>query len=76
VILDAQIRVNLHLIIAITVATMSELVKDPGSAVSKQLCRRTQQPNLTFCPVGGQPFGLWPLLLLRDGGKVMRGVFS
>jgi hypothetical protein len=34
-----------------------------------ELCRRTQQPSLTFCLVGGSMFGLWPLFHLRDGGK-------
>jgi hypothetical protein len=34
-----------------------------------ELCRRTQQPSLTFCLVGGSTFGLWPLFHLRDGGK-------
>jgi hypothetical protein len=34
-----------------------------------ELCRRTQQPSLTFCLVGGSTLGLWPLFHLRDGGK-------
>jgi hypothetical protein len=34
-----------------------------------ELCRRTQQPSLTFCPLGGSTFGLWPLFHLSDGGK-------
>jgi hypothetical protein len=34
-----------------------------------ELCRRTQQPSLTFHPVGGSTFGLWPLFLLRYRGK-------
>jgi hypothetical protein len=34
-----------------------------------ELCRRTQQPSLTFCLVGGSTFGLWPLFQLRDWGK-------
>jgi hypothetical protein len=34
-----------------------------------ELCRRTQQPSLTSCLVGGSTFGLWPLFHLRDGGK-------
>jgi hypothetical protein len=34
-----------------------------------ELCRRTQQPSLTFRLVGGSMFGLWPLFHLRDGGK-------
>jgi hypothetical protein len=34
-----------------------------------QLCRRTQQLSLIFRLVGGLPFGLWPLFLLRDGKK-------
>jgi hypothetical protein len=35
-----------------------------------ELCRRTQQPSLTFHLVGGSTFGLWPLFHLRDGGKM------
>jgi hypothetical protein len=27
-------------------------------------------PSLTFHLVGGEPFGLWPVLLLKDGGKL------
>jgi hypothetical protein len=34
-----------------------------------ELCRRYQQPSLTFCLVGGIMFGSWPLFHLRDGGK-------
>jgi pimeloyl-ACP methyl ester carboxylesterase len=34
-----------------------------------ELCRRTEQPSLTFRLVGGSTFGLWPLFHLRDGGK-------
>jgi hypothetical protein len=34
-----------------------------------ELCRRTQQPSLTFRLVGSSTFGLWPLFHLRDGGK-------
>jgi hypothetical protein len=34
-----------------------------------ELCRRTQQPSLTFRLVGGSTFGLCPLFHLRDGGK-------
>jgi hypothetical protein len=34
-----------------------------------ELCRRTQQPSLTFCLVGGSTLGFWPLFHLRDGGK-------
>jgi hypothetical protein len=34
-----------------------------------ELCRRTQQPSLTFRPLGGNTFGLWPLFPPRDGGK-------
>jgi hypothetical protein len=34
-----------------------------------ELCRRTQQPSLTFRLVGGSTFGLWSLFHLRDGGK-------
>jgi hypothetical protein len=34
-----------------------------------ELCRRTQQPSLTFRLVGGSTFGLWPLFHLRDGEK-------
>jgi hypothetical protein len=30
-----------------------------------ELCRCSQQPSLTFCPVGGQPFGLLPVPLLK-----------
>jgi hypothetical protein len=32
-----------------------------------ELCRRTQQPSLTFHPVGSSTFGLWENL--GDGGK-------
>jgi hypothetical protein len=35
-----------------------------------ELCRRTQQPSLTFRLLGGSTFGLWPLFHLRDGGKL------
>jgi hypothetical protein len=34
-----------------------------------KICRRTKQPTLTFCVVGGSTFVLWPLFHLRDGGK-------
>jgi hypothetical protein len=34
-----------------------------------ELCRRIQQPSLTFRLVGGSMFGLWPLFHLGDGGK-------
>jgi hypothetical protein len=34
-----------------------------------ELCRHTQQPSLTFCPLGGSMFGLRPLFHLGDGGK-------
>jgi hypothetical protein len=37
-----------------------------------ELCRRPQQPSLTFHPVGGSTFGLWPCFHLRDGGKMDR----
>jgi hypothetical protein len=34
-----------------------------------ELCRRTQQPSLTFHLIDGSTFGLRPLFHLRDGGK-------
>jgi hypothetical protein len=37
-----------------------------------ELCRRTQQPSLTFRPVGGSTFGLWPMFHSIDGGKMDR----
>jgi hypothetical protein len=40
-----------------------------GETERFELCRRTQQPSLTFPLVGGSMFGLWPLFHLRDGGK-------
>jgi hypothetical protein len=33
-----------------------------------ELCQRTH--SLIFCPVGGQPFGLWSLFLLKDEEKL------
>jgi hypothetical protein len=35
-----------------------------------EICRSTQRLILVFRLVGGQPFGLWPVLLLRDGEKL------
>jgi hypothetical protein len=34
-----------------------------------ELCRRTQQPRLTFHLVGGSTFGLWPLEMGDNGRK-------
>jgi hypothetical protein len=49
----------------------SEAQQIRNLSCSKQfeLCRRTQQPSLTFCLVGGSTYGLWLLFLLRDWGK-------